>query len=169
LHDAIEEGHRVQVGPPCGEFTINPDNADGRPVVLLAGGIGVTPLLSMAKSIVHTNPNAPIFFLQAARNSGVHAFADEIRNLASLSSNMHVKVLYDDPLAGDVEGQKCDGVGFVSTELLRQWTPFADADFYFCGPKPFMQKVHACLQELGVDETRVRYEFFGPKEELQPA
>ncbi len=169
LHDGIEEGHRVKVGPPCGEFTINPDNADGRPVVLLAGGIGVTPLLSMAKSIVHANPNAPVYFLQAARNSSVHAFADEIQNLASLSSNMHVKVLYDAPLDGDVESKTCDGVGFVTTELLRQWTPFAEADFYFCGPKPFMQNIRGCLQELGVDETRVRYEFFGPKEELHPA
>ncbi|TWU47022.1 NO-inducible flavohemoprotein [Rubripirellula reticaptiva] len=166
LHDAIEEGHHVEIGPPCGEFTIEPDNSDGRPVVLLAGGIGVTPLLSMAKSMVHANPGSPIYFLQAARNSRVHAFADEIKNLASQSSSMHTKVLYDVPLDGDVESGKCDAVGFVTTDLLRRWTPFADADFYFCGPKPFMQNIHACLQKLGVDETRVRYEFFGPKEEL---
>lgn len=169
LHDAIEEGHCVEVGPPCGEFTIDPDTANGRPVVLLAGGIGVTPLLSMAKSIVHANPATPIYFLQAARNSSVHAFANEIQDLASLSSNMHVKVVYDAPLDTDVECKRCDDVGFVNTELLRNWAPFADAEFYFCGPKPFMQNIHACLRELGVDETRVRYEFFGPKEELQPA
>lgn len=167
LHDAVETGHRIQVGPPCGEFTVDPENHDGRPVVLLAGGIGVTPLLSMAKSIVHTHPDAPLYFLQAARNSSVHAFADEIKNLASLSSNMHTQILYDAPLDGDVETGKCDRVGFVTTDLLREWTPYSEADFYFCGPKPFMQNVHACLQELGVDETRVRYEFFGPKQELQ--
>ncbi|GAA4452810.1 NO-inducible flavohemoprotein [Novipirellula rosea] len=168
LHDEIQPGHVVKVGPPCGEFTIHPETAtSGRPVVLLAGGIGVTPLLSMAKSIVHANPEASIYFLQAARNSRVHAFADEIGNLASLSPNMHTRVLYDAPLEGDLQSKKFDGVGFITTELLREWTPYEDADFYFCGPKPFMQAVHACLQELGVDETRVRYEFFGPKEELQ--
>ncbi|TWT52102.1 NO-inducible flavohemoprotein [Allorhodopirellula solitaria] len=166
LHDAIQEGHRVKVGPPCGEFTVDPESANGRPIVLIAGGIGITPLLSMAKSIVHTHPESPVYLLQAARNSSVHAFADEVKNLQSLSSNMHTKVLYDTPLEGDVESGRCDGVGFVTTELLREWAPCADADFYFCGPKPFMQSVHACLQELGVDETRVRYEFFGPKEEL---
>ncbi|TWU22036.1 Flavohemoprotein [Novipirellula galeiformis] len=168
LHDAIQPGHRVKVGPPCGEFTIDPATTQsGRPIVLLAGGIGVTPLLSMAKSIVHANPDASIYFLQAVRNSRVHAFADEIENLASLSPNMHTRVLYDAPLEDDVENKKCDDVGFITTKLLREWTPYDDADFYFCGPKPFMQNVHACLQELGVDETRVRYEFFGPKEELQ--
>lgn len=166
LHDQVEPGHLVKVGPPCGEFTVDTENSDGRPIVLLAGGIGVTPLLSMAKSIVHTHPDSPIYFLQAARNSSAHAFADEIKNLQSISSNMHTRVLYDAPLEGDVENGRCDAVGFVTTELLRDWTPYENADFYFCGPKPFMKNIHACLQELNVDETRVRYEFFGPQEEL---
>ncbi len=166
LHDAIDEGHRVSLGPPCGEFTVDPATTGEKPIVLLAGGIGVTPLLSMAKSIVHANPDARLYFLQAVRNSQAHAFADEIRNLAEYGSNVHTHVLYDSPLEGDVEAGKCDGVGLVNTQLLRDWTPFADADFYFCGPKPFMKNIHACLQELGVDEHRVRYEFFGPKEEI---
>ncbi|SMP73350.1 nitric oxide dioxygenase [Neorhodopirellula lusitana] len=165
LHDAVQEGDRVKLGPPCGEFTVDP-NAVAKPVVLLAGGIGVTPLLSMAKSIVHANPDADIYFLQAARNSKVHAFADEVRNLAAAGPNVKTRVLYDAPEPGDVKDGQCDEAGFVTTDLLRQWVPVADADFYFCGPKPFMQNVHACLQELGVDEQRVRYEFFGPKQDL---
>ncbi|WP_147872536.1 NO-inducible flavohemoprotein [Stieleria maiorica] len=168
LHDAIDEGHHIKLGPPCGEFTVDPA-AVARPVVLLAGGIGVTPLLSMAKSIAHANPDVPIYFLQAARNSRVHAFADELRNLAEVASNVQTHVVYDQPLPGDVEDGRCDAVGVVTTELLRDWTPYADAEFYFCGPKPFMQSIHASLRELGVDEHRVRYEFFGPKQELDAA
>lgn len=168
LHDGIEEGHRIELGPPCGEFTIDPATV-AKPVVLVAGGIGVTPLLSMAKSIIHANPNAHVYFIQAARNSKVQAFADELANLADAGPNVHTKVIYDAPLPGDVEAGRCDDTGYVTTELLRNWTPFSEAEFYFCGPKPFMQNLHACLQELGVDEHRVRYEFFGPKEELQPA
>ena len=79
-------------------------------------------------------------------------------------SNVKTKVVYDAPFPGDLKDGSVEG--FVTTELLRDWTPFAEADFYFCGPKPFMQNIHACLQELGVDEHRVRYEFFGPKQEL---
>ncbi len=166
LHDAVEEGHAIQLGPPCGEFTLEPE-AVAKPVVLIAGGIGVTPLLSMAKSIIQAKPEAELFLLQAARNSQVQAFADELRNLAAAGPNVKTKVIFDAPLAGDLESGKCDEVGLVSTELLREWTPYTEADFYFCGPKPFMRNLHACLQELGVDEHRVRYEFFGPKEELQ--
>lgn len=165
LHDRLDEGHRIELGPPCGEFTVDPE-AIAKPIVLLAGGIGVTPLLSMAKSIIHASPDAHVYFLQAARNSKVHAFADELRNLAEAGPNVQIRVLYDEPLPDDVENGMCDAVGFVTTDLLRQWAPIADADFYFCGPKPFMQNVHACLQQLGVDEHRVRYEFFGPKQEL---
>lgn len=166
LHDGIEEGHRIELGPPCGEFTIDPATI-AKPVVLIAGGIGVTPLLSMAKSIVLANPNAELYFIQAARNSKVQAFADELRNLAEAGSNVRTKAIYDAPLPGDINNGNLEG--FVTTELLRDWTPFTEAEFYFCGPKPFMQNIHACLQELGVDEHRVRYEFFGPKEELTAA
>jgi nitric oxide dioxygenase len=168
LHDVIEEGHRIELGPPCGEFTIDPATV-AKPVVLIAGGIGVTPLLSMAKSIIQTNPDASIHFIQAARNSKVQAFAGELCKLAEAGPNVSTMVIYDSPLPGDVEGGKCDSTGFVTTELLRDWTPYSEAAFYFCGPKPFMQNIHASLQELGVDEHRVRYEFFGPKEQLAAA
>ncbi|QDS97281.1 NO-inducible flavohemoprotein [Adhaeretor mobilis] len=169
LHDTIEVGHRLQVGPPCGEFTVNPETATGKPIVLLAGGIGITPLMSMAKSIIHSNPEAPIYFVQAARNSKTHAFAEELRTLAQAGTNVQTRVLYDAPLDGDLETGKCDATGFVSTAFLRDWTPYDEADFYFCGPRPFMSSVHASLEELGVDEQRIRYEFFGPRQELEAA
>ena len=167
LHDTIEPGHRIQVGPPCGEFTIDPATSSDTPIVLLAGGIGVTPLLSMAKSLIHSNPDASVYFVQAARNSTAHAFAQELRTLATTGVNVKTRVLYDAPLPGDVESGRCDEAGFVTTDLLRDWTPHTEAEFYFCGPKPFMQNVHASLQELGVAEDRIRYEFFGPKQDLQ--
>ncbi len=168
LHDAIQEGHHIELGPPCGEFTLDPVTVT-KPIVLIAGGIGVTPLLSMAKSLLKTNPEATIHFVQAARDSQVQAFATELRSLAETGPNVSTKFIFDAPLSGDLEDGKCDASGFVTTELLRKWTPYSDADFYFCGPKPFMRSVYACLRELGVDEERVRYEFFGPKEDLVAA
>jgi nitric oxide dioxygenase len=163
LHDDVEQGHRIELGPPCGEFTIEPNEVD-KPIVLLAGGIGVTPLLSMAKSILRANRDAPLYFIQAARNSKVRAFAGEVQTLAQVGSNVRAKTIYDAPLPGDVDGE-CEA-GFVTTDLLRDFTPFAEADYFVCGPKPFMEAVHLCLRDLGVDENRLRYEFFGPKQVL---
>ncbi|WP_145286985.1 NO-inducible flavohemoprotein [Pirellulimonas nuda] len=167
LHDHVNIGDTIQVGPPCGEFTIDPSEANPQPIVFIAGGIGVTPLLSMAKSLVAAKTPAPIYFLQAARNSAVHALAGEVRGLAGSGCDVKTQVVYDAPLEGDLNSGKCDGHGLVTAELLRSWAPIAEARFYFCGPSPFMASVADSLKELGVDDSRVNYEFFGPKQQLQ--
>lgn len=165
LHDDIQAGDRIRIGPPCGDFTIDPANIV-RPIVFIAGGIGVTPLLSMAKSIIHANPEASLDFIHAVRNSRVQAFADELRQLAKAGVNVRTKILYDAPLPGDVDNGQYDEEGFVSVQRLRDWTPVAEAEYYFCGPQMFMENIYSCLQELGVEAHRVRYEFFGPKQDL---
>ncbi len=166
LHQHIQVGDQLEIGPPCGEFTLDPTLPRERPVVLLAGGIGITPLLSMAKALVHHGTDVPVYFLQAARNSIVHAFAEEVRQLAADGANVQTRVLYDQPLDDDIAQQKCYAAGMVDAALLRDWTPYIDADFYFCGPKPFMQCIHSALNQLGVEESRIHFEFFGPKQEL---
>ena len=169
LHDVVQQGDVLEIGPPAGEFTIDPKTVGEQPIVFLAGGVGATPLLSMAKALVTEGVIAPIHFLQAAQNSRVQAFSDELYKLISDKDFVDVQVLYDDPLEGDLESGKCDRTGFVNSELLRQWTPLEDGEFYFCGPKPFMQTVHSGLKELGVDDARIHYEFFGPRGEIETA
>ncbi len=169
LHDAVQPGDVLEIGPPCGEFTIDPKSAGEQPIVFLAGGVGVTPLLSMAKSLVTEGVIAPIHFIQAARNSGTQAFADELYKLISDKDFVEVQVIYDDPMEGDVEAGKCDRAGRVDTEVLRQWTPFNIGQFYFCGPRPFMQSIYSGLKELGVDDSRIHFEFFGPRLAIEPA
>ena len=165
LHDVVQQHDCIQVGPPCGEFTIEAVE-DGRPIVMLAGGIGVTPLLSMAKTLVHQNVNSPIHFAQAVRNSTVHAFGKEVRGLKSNRDNVETQILYDQPMDDDVAQGRCDQVGVIDADWLRRKTPWSDADFYFCGPKPFMQNIYSSLRKLGVDTSRLHYEFFGPSQSL---
>lgn len=166
LHQEVWPGDELRVGPACGEFTIDPLAIEDRPVVFLAGGIGVTPLLSMAKSLVHHGVLAPIQFVHAVQNSSVHPFSDEVQKMVSDKDFVQTKILYDAPNEGDLEKGKCDQVGQVDTSLLRDWTPYQEADYFFCGPKPFMQSVFAGLKELGVDDSRIHYEFFGPQQEI---
>lgn len=165
LHDNVQEGDKIEAGPPCGEFTLagSPDAA--RPVVLLAGGIGATPLMSIARHLAHQDADRPVYVLHAARNSRVQAFADELRELDS-KENFHVHVRYDQPLADDVERGRCDSTGRVDVEFLRGWTPYLDAEFYFCGPPPFMTEVRTALTQLDVSPDRIRYEYFGPLQEI---
>jgi len=166
LHEQIEPGDTLEIGPPCGEFTLSSEANRTRPVVLLAGGIGVTPLLAMAKTLTAAQPDLPVYLLQAARNSSTHAFAEEVSELQENAPRLQTRVIYDQPLEGDVEQQRCDATGMVNESLLREWTPFEEADFYFCGPKLFMQSVYQHLQALGVDADRIHFEFFGPRQDI---
>jgi nitric oxide dioxygenase len=167
MHDAVQIGDSVDVGPPCGDFTIDPKNLPSRPIVFIAGGIGVTALLAMAKAIVAAKANAPIYFIQAARNSLVHAFKGELRQLSEGVSKVITQVVYDDPLPDDLPLGYCDRVGFVTRDSLQDLAIPSDADYYFCGPKPFMASVDAVLSQSGVSPGRRHCEFFGPKQSLQ--
>jgi nitric oxide dioxygenase len=169
LHDYIQEGDTLKIGPPCGEFTLDLSLSVERPIILLSGGIGITPILSMLKCLAHHRVEVPIYFVHAARNGRVHALADEVRRIAAEMPNIRTHFRYDAPHADDLKNKLCDSAGFVDRAFLREWLPTNDADFYFCGPKPFMTGVFRALKEWEVDESRIHFEFFGPRQEITSA
>lgn len=161
LHDRVAEGDVVELLPPAGEFTLGSAH---RPLVLLTGGVGITPAISMLKAAAPTG--RPIEFVHAALNSSVHAFRDEVAELAEKYPNIRTCYVYSDPLDGD----QAHAEGFVSRELLASRLPVGgDADLYFVGPKPFMSMIYRFANELDLPRERVRYEFFGPAEALEAA
>jgi nitric oxide dioxygenase len=166
LHDEVQVGDILDLGPPCGEFTLDVAQTFERPIVLLSGGIGITPTISMLKSLARRNPNVPVYFFHAARNSRVHALADEVRSLAAECPQIRTHFRYDDPLPSDLAEGRCDSTGIIDIEFLQEVLPNNDAEFYFCGPKPFMAGVYLGLKRWGVEETRMHFEFFGPKQDL---
>ncbi len=163
LHDSVQPGDVLEIGPPCGEFTMSSDAVAVRPQVLIAGGVGVTPLLSMALAAHQESPGAQVHFFQAARNSKHHAFGKELRQLQSQNPSFRLHVLYDEPLEGDQGNGYCDATGRLNSDYLRQHLPSTDANFYVCGPSPFMAQALASLEMLGVNPDRIHHEFFGPK------
>jgi nitric oxide dioxygenase len=166
IHDDVEEGDTLSIGPPCGQFTLDPTQATTRPIALISGGIGITPLMSMFKSLVHHRATAPVYFIHAARNSHHHAFRDEARRMAAECPRIRLHFRYDEPLANDLGRQHCDSTGRIDEELLSELLPSIETEFYFCGPKPFMAGLLYTLKNLGVADSRIHYEFFGPKQEL---
>ena len=72
----------------------------------------------------------------------------------------------DAPLADDVSSGRCDSTGIPDVALLRRLLPDNDAEFFFCGPREFMAGLYRGLRDWGVDESRIHFEFFGPKEDL---
>jgi nitric oxide dioxygenase len=169
LHDHIQEGDTLEIGPPCGEFTLDPLRVGKRAIVLLSGGIGITPVLSMLKALAHHNVTTPVYFIHAARSSRVHAMADEVRRVAASCPNILTHFRYDEPLPGDLRERHCDSAGVVDMALLRELLPNRNAEFYFCGPKPFMAGLYHGLKSWGVEDSDLHFEFFGPRQDITVA
>ncbi|MEA3411180.1 MAG: MOSC domain-containing protein [Pseudomonadota bacterium] len=160
FHDDVAPGTRLCVKAPRGEFWLDP--GDDTPVVLLAGGVGVTPMISMLNALVAAGSKRPVWFVHGTRNGREHAFGEHVRRLAAQHDNIHLHVQYSRPAPEDAEGQHYNGVGHVSVDLLERILPPAAYDFYLCGPTPFMKSLYNGLLDWGVPEGRIHYEFFGP-------
>jgi len=167
LHDQIQVGDVLQATPPAGDFFLADQPA--RPVVLLSGGVGLTPMVSMVEHIAKAHPALETHFVHGALNSDVHALDDHVRALAKDHRGVTVTTFYSDPLAGDRAGESHDVDGFITLDWLKANTPFADADFYLCGPKPFLRAFVGGLVDAGVPADRIHYEFFGPADEALAA
>lgn len=162
LHDMAMPGTVVDIAPPAGDFVLHSE--DGRPTVLLSGGVGLTPMVSMLETIAAEHPDRPTWFVHAARNGKVHAMRDHVRDVAA-RARAQLAVFYDQPGENDRKGEDYDHAGLVTPDWLKANTPVDDGVFYLCGPKPFMQAMVRGLSACGVDPRRIRYEFFGPADE----
>ncbi|USX18141.1 NO-inducible flavohemoprotein [Oxalobacteraceae bacterium OTU3REALA1] len=159
LHDRVNVGDSIELFPPSGEFVLK----DGdKPLVLISGGVGITPTLAMLTSALSTG--RAIHFIHASRHAGVHAFRDQIEALASEYPQLQRFYCYE--IASDT-GPQPHATGYLDQQRLGEWLPATrDVDAYFLGPTPFMKAVKSHLLELGVPPAQTHYEFFGPAEAL---
>lgn len=167
LHQCVSVGSVLEVGPPCGEFFLDLTERHQRPLVLISAGVGITPVLSMLQSVLEVMPERPVFFIHAALNGRTHAFRDAVRDLAWRHSNLTVHFRYNEALPEDREKGHCDSEGFVDGPLIESLVRDRDADYFFCGPKPFMVNIYHQLLEWGIPASQVHFEFFGPRQELE--
>lgn len=167
LHDQAGPGARLRIAPPAGDFFL--DEASDGPVVLLSGGVGLTPMMSMLESIVQSGSGRPVWYVHGARDRRVHAMGAHARELAAQGRNVTVRTYYEAPEAGDVAGRDYDEAGFISVDWLACHTPMTEAIYYLCGPRPFLRAYVSGLARKGAPLQRIRYEFFGPADELLAA
>ncbi|WP_081799374.1 NO-inducible flavohemoprotein [Neobacillus jeddahensis] len=164
LHDGLNEGDIVKISAPAGDFVL--DTKKNNPLVLLSGGVGLTPMMSMLKTVVDIQPGRKVTFVHAAANGNVHALRDEVEELSRLD---HVQsfFFYDSPTEEDRVNDRFDVEGYITTEWLKERTSIEEGEFYFCGPVPFMKAMNRSLKALGVNDDRIHFEFFGPMGNLE--
>ena len=159
LHDCVNVGDSIQLFPPSGEFVLK---ASDKPLVLISGGVGITPTLAMLTAALRSGRD--VHFIHAARHAGVHAFRDQVDALAREYPRLHRFYCYE--TASD-SGPQPHATGYLNRQQLAEWLPATrDVHAYFLGPAPFMKAVKAQLRELGVPPEQTFHEFFGPAQAL---
>lgn len=164
LHDHAGYGTVLRAAPPAGDFFL--DRTSEAPVVLVSGGVGLTPMLSMLSAIEAEAPNRPTWYVHGALNGRVHAMRGAAAAAAASHANIHSQTFYAEPEAQDRQGEHYDEAGLITAGWLVANTPHAEATYYLCGPKPFLASLVNGLRRAGVPDERVRFEFFGPADEL---
>lgn len=164
LHDVVRVGDIIEARAPGGSFTI--DAREKRPAVLLAAGVGITPLLAMLRHVVYeglrTRGIRPSILFYSTRSKADRAFGQELSELANASAGAVriVRVLSDPD--GAEPGVDYDAAGRIDMALLSRFLPFDDYDFYLCGPPQFTQSLYDGLRGYQIVDQRIHAEAFGP-------
>jgi ferredoxin-NADP reductase len=160
FNDVARVGDVVEAKSPNGNFYL--DVKSEHPVVFIAGGIGVTPLLAMVNAVVRHQPTRPVWFFFALRGRQDHVFREHLSQIAQGHSNIRLFVTYDRVEPGDVLDVDYHKEGRVDTALLSSRLPTLELEYYICGPAPMMQSLIGGLREAGVGGERIKTESFGP-------
>lgn len=158
LHQHIQEGDVVELSAPTGNFVLkDPEKTN----VLISGGVGVTPMMAIVNHLAALNMPAPVHFLHACRNSQVHAMKAQLDQLKAKHAHLKTHISYELAHADEKHGQDYDQLGYLDLNQLSQdWLP-ENADYYLCGPIPFMQAQYQSLRNRGIAAERIHHEAFG--------
>ncbi len=172
MHDQIHEGSVIPAKPPNGKFFI--DINSSTPAVLISNGVGITPMISMAKAVIKTSSDRAsangvdrhVWFLHGARNGEYHAFREAMVDLEKQHPNLHIHYKYSRPRPED-EGH-FHSQGYVDKDLIesqiipqiQEISGSSNAEYFLCGSPKFMDSLRSGLSELGVAEDKVFFESF---------
>lgn len=160
FHRELKEGDILDVKAPGGHFYL--DESTEKPVVLIGGGVGLTPVWSMLNAICDSGSRRETWFFYGVNNRLDHAMYERMSEIRQQFDNVHIVVCYSRPTETCVKGRDFDHKGHVSVELFKELLPSNNYEFYICGPPPMMAAVTNDLKEWGVPDADVKFEAFGP-------
>ena len=160
FNDVVKEGDILDVKAPCGNFFL--DESNESPVVLIAGGVGITPMMAMAETLIKNRTTRPIHLFVGFPNGPTHIFKTALEQMEVDHPSLRLTVCYSEPLETDRLDHDYHVAGRITIPMLRAALPSTNCDFYLCGPGPMMEALTQGLAEWGVEESRINTEAFGP-------
>lgn len=157
MHDVVRTGDLLDVEAAYGNLTFA--GLEERPMVLIGGGVGLTPLMSVIRCMISCGMKNPIYLLYACKTLSDFVFRDELEYLRKRHPNLNLVVAVD-----HLEGQFLGAFeGRLTKEVIeKSVADIAKARIHLCGPPPMMQAVRKALSELHVPEEQIKTEAFGP-------
>ena len=164
LHDHLRVGMALGVMGPSGHFTCFPTAA--RQYLLMSGGSGITPLMSMARALHDLGSDADVVFVHCARTPADVLFAEELALMARNMPNFRVAIVCEQHTPGS---SYAGHLGRMDAARLAHIAPdFMQRAVYTCGPAPFMGAVRTLLERAGFDMARYSQESFSFEETVAP-
>ena len=160
FHDSLNENDIVDVKAPGGSFYLDMTKRSG--VVLLAGGVGITPMLSMLNAITERGVQREVWFFLGVRNRQEHVMKEHLEMVAREHENVHLNVFYSKPEETDVLNGDYHAKGRVNVENMKPILPSSNFDFYMCAPPPMVKDLRTDLAGWGVPKKNIHFEAFGP-------
>ena len=159
FHDYVTIGSILRARAPSGHFHI--DRSD-EPLVLIGGGIGITPVLSMLNWCLANRPRREVWLFYGVRNGREVVMKSHLDALALSHKNFHLRVCFSAPQPDDVAGQDYHHQGRIDIKLLRTQLPAKLYHFYLCGPTSMLESLVPALEDWKVPDTHIHFEAFGP-------
>jgi glycine betaine catabolism B len=163
LHEAWREGQRVKVSAPAGKFIFAGHESDR--VVLIAGGIGITPMMSVVRSLTDRGWRGDIYLLFSVRRVRDVVFHEELAYLQARFPNLHVRIIVSRDPETPWDGPR----GQITRDIIAGFVPgLAHGPALLCGPDPMMAAMRAILVGMGVPDAEVLQEAFISPANVEP-
>ncbi|MDP5219014.1 FAD-binding oxidoreductase [Ruegeria sp. 2205SS24-7] len=158
LHDEVQVGDVIEAKPPAGDFVL-PD--DGKPLVLVSAGVGLTPMLAMLHEVSTDESDRPVWYFHGARNGRAYALGGEVDPLIAANSNAARQIFFSAPESTDYLGKTFDARGRITAADLLSLGAGPNAHYLLCGPLEFMTGLKTGLEAGGVATDQIKFETFG--------
>ena len=154
---ALKPGDKVWVDGPYGVFSLDRKPAMG--YVFIAGGVGITPLYAMLRTMVEREDVRPVYLFYGAANSENMMLKEEIEDLIASAENLNM--VFVPVLSNPEEGWEGE-TGYINAEIMGRYVPrqYKWYKYLICGPKPLMDAMEESLPVLGIPPENILSERF---------
>lgn len=169
LNDHLKAGASLEVMEPMGNFITEYNASNSRHIVLLGGGSGITPLISIMKSALHQEPSSKVSLIYTNRNEESIIFKTELAQLQlQYGDRLHIVNVLDHPPTGWTGPSGIPTVELL-TKILSDLDAHKNAEYFICGPGGMMDNAEKALLDSGVPQNKVRKESFTNSADKKPA